>query len=95
MSLSLAQTQAIASLARELYDYLPGSSRWGGTYTFATAAAQHGVGEFWPGGSKLPALTHLLELTLDRQSSAFCPLLETIVREGLKYRLRSGSPMTR
>lgn len=93
--LSLAQTQAVAALARHLYDYLPGSSRWVGTYTFGSAAIENGVGAFWVGGSKLPALTQLLEMTLGNRSSAFCPLIESVVREGLKYRLRSGAPITK
>ncbi len=91
MSLSLAQTQAVAALADHLYDYLPGSSPWPGTYTFASAAQEHGVGEFWHGGSKLPALTGLLEQTLEARSSSFCPLVETIVRKGLKYRAKKAS----
>lgn len=42
MTLSLAQTQAIAELAQHLYDYLPGSTAWKGTYAFADAAAECG-----------------------------------------------------
>lgn len=95
LPLSLAQTQAVAVLADHLYDYLPGSSRWAGTYTFGSAAVENGVGDFWLGGSKRPALTQLLEATLGNRTSAFCPLIESIVREGLKYRLRSGAPVTK
>jgi len=95
MPLSLAQTHAVSALARHLYPYLPGSSAWRGTYTFASAAAENRVGQFWTGGSKLPALTSLLELTLANRGSAFCPLVETIVREGLKYRAKSDTPMSK
>ncbi|MGD0409782.1 MAG: hypothetical protein ABSB34_12440 [Candidatus Limnocylindrales bacterium] len=95
MPLSLAQTQAVSALARHLYDYLPGSSRWRGTYTFAHAAREAGVESYWTPGSKLPALTGLLEATLDHRSGAFCPLVEIIVREGIKYRTKMGQPMTR
>lgn len=95
MALTLAQTQAVSALARHLYDYLPGSSRWRGVYTFESAAREAGVGSYWVPGSKLPALTGLLESTLSGRSAAFCPLLEIIVREGLKYRTKSGQPMTR
>lgn len=73
MPLSLAQTQAVSALARHLYPYLPGSSAWRGTYTFASAAAEHRVGQFWTGGSKLPALTSLLELTLANRGSSVLP----------------------
>jgi restriction endonuclease len=95
MGLSLAQTQAVSQLARHLYDYLPGSSAWQGTYTFAHAASESGVGGLWPGGSKLPALTSLLENTLAGRSGAFCPLVERIVRNGIKYRAEKGSPLSR
>ncbi len=95
MGLSLAQTQAVSDLARHLYDYLPGSSAWQGTYTFAHAASECGVGGFWPGGSKLPALTSLLENTLAGSSGAFCPLVERIVSNGIKYRGKKGNPLTR
>lgn len=95
MGLSLAQTQAVAELARHLYDFLPGSSAWQGTYTFAHAATECGVGGHWPGGSKLPALTSLLENTLAGSSGAFCPLVERIVSNGIKYRYKKGNPLTR
>lgn len=95
MTLGFAQVQAITALAKHLYDYLPGSSLSPRAYTFAHAARNAGVGPFWLGGSKLPALTGLLEATLDRQSRAFCPLLTIIVREGLKYRSRGSSPVSR
>lgn len=93
--LSLAQTQAITALAGHLYDYLPGSSQYRGTYTFAHAAQDAGVGAFWVPGSKRPALTSLLERTLDQRSSAFCHLLLIVVREGIKYRAKSDNPMTK
>ncbi len=51
MAISLVQAQAITDLALQLVDWLPGSTRWN-TYTFADAAAQNGVAEFWSGGSK-------------------------------------------
>ena len=95
MGLSLAQTQAVSELARHLYDYLPGSSAWQGTYTFAHAASEIGVGALWQGGSKLPALTSLLEQTLERSPGAFCPLVERIVSNGIKYRSKKGNPPTR
>lgn len=95
MSLTFAETQAVAELARHLYQYLPGSSYGNRAYTFADAAQEARVAQFWSGGSKEPAITALLELTLDRQRGSFCRLIEAIVRAGLKYRARKGSPMTR
>lgn len=94
-SLNLKRTQAVANLADHLRDYLPGSAPpYAKTYTFADAARQHGVGHFWLGGSKLPALTQLLENVLAEYPQRFCPLVLTIVREGIKYRKRKGNPLT-
>lgn len=95
MSLTFVETQAVAELARHLYDYLPGSSYGNRAYTFADAAQEARVPQFWQGGSKEPAIATLLELTLDRERGSFCPLIEAIVRGGLKYRARKGNPMTR
>jgi hypothetical protein len=95
MPLTFAETQGVAALARHLYDYLPGSSYGDRAYSFANAAHDARVPQFWQGGSKEPAIASLLELTLERQRSSFCPLIETIVRAGLKYRARKGIPMTR
>ena len=87
MSLSLSETQVIAELADHLYDYLPGKAH---PYarppiSFETIAVQSGLGNFWPGGSKLPAITALLEHTLEHQRGRFCDLVVTVVREGIKY----------
>lgn len=95
MGIPLAQTQAVSEVASHLYDYLPGSTRWAGTYTFAHAASDCGVPGYWPGGSKLPALTALLEQTLEHSPGSFCPLIETIVRNGIKYRTKKGNALTR
>ncbi len=95
MTLSLARTQAVTELAQHLYDYLPGSAAWKGTYTFAHAAAECGVGGLWLAGSKLPALTSLLEQTLTKSPRSFCPLIERIVSNGIKYRSKKGNPLTR
>ena len=95
MALSLSDTQALAQLGEHLYGYLPGSSQWQGTYTFANAAADAGVADFWQGGSKLPAITQLLELTLDHRRDAFCRLIEIIVRHGIQYRIRKREPLSR
>lgn len=94
MAISLVQAQAITDLALQLVDWLPGSTRWN-TYTFADAAAQNGVSEFWSGGSKRPSLTQLLELTYERRTDRFCPLVETIVRRGMSRRKQQGDPVQR
>lgn len=88
MSSSLLESKAAADLARLFYDFLPGSggSSWRGHVTFETVATQVGVGEFWSGGSKEPALARLLEQTLKHRRNRFEPLVLAIVSEGIKYR---------
>jgi hypothetical protein len=97
MSLSLAEVQAVSELADHLYDYLPGKAH---PYarppiSFETISIQLGLGDFWPGGSKLPAITMLLEHTLEHRRGLFCDLIVAVVREGIKYRTKKGEPITR
>lgn len=94
MSLTLLQTQAVDELVLLLVDWLPGSSPWG-TYTFADAAADNHVPDFWPGGSKKRALTELLQRTYAARRDRFCPLVLTIVQRGTSYRRQKGSPIQR
>lgn len=97
MSLSPVQMQAVASLASALYDFLPATAHPYAKVktTFATVAAAAGVGEFWPGGSKLPALQELLDQTLSRKRDRFCTLMVRIVNEGIKRKRRSDAPVSR
>jgi hypothetical protein len=97
MPLSLPETQAIAELADHLYNYLPGKAH---PYarppiSFETISAQLGLGNSWPGGSKLPAITMLLERTLEYRRGRFCDFILAVVREGIKYRTKKGQPLTR
>jgi hypothetical protein len=92
MSLSLADTQAIAELADALYSFLPGS---GAVYTWREASQQSGVGEYWVGGSKLPAITDLLEAAYTVRRERFCDLILTAVRQGMKYRIKKQEPVHR
>lgn len=88
MSSSLHDAKAAADLARLFSDFLPasGARSWSGHVTFQTVAMQVGVGEFWTGGSKEPALARLLEQTLKQRRNRFEELVITIVSEGIKYR---------
>ena len=93
----MIEEQALTEVADVLYSYLPAS---GAPYTFGEAGRDAGVGDLWPGVkgtglSKLPALTILLEKTLVSRRDRFCPLVERIVRGGLKYRAKKGNPLTR
>jgi hypothetical protein len=89
---TLAETQAIAELADLLYSFLPGS---GAKHTWREAAAEHGLEPFWGGGSKLPAITQLLESAFEQGRDRFCGLLLTVVKQGMKYRMKKGEPVTR
>jgi len=96
MALSLKETQTIAETAALLYDFLPGQPHpfADQTISFAGVAKGVGVDGFWQGGSKKPAITALLENTLDRRREKFCSLLLEIVRRGIKYRSSKGTNVT-
>ena len=96
MPLTLKETRAISGLVDVLYDFLPGSgnSVWKGHVNFGTAAAKVGVGGFWPGGSKKPAITALLSQTLEHKRSSFQSLILEVVRCGISYREKEGNPIT-
>ena len=53
------------------------------------------MAEFWPQGSKLPAITMLLEQTFGRRMERFCPLILGIVKRGLVYRGNKGDDCTK
>lgn len=88
MPLSFDETLAVAEMTAILYSFLPGSG-------FASVAARVGVLDSWAGGSKSPAISRLLEQTLEQRRRLFCDLIKNIVAEGIKYRSRKGSPITR
>lgn len=94
---SLSQTQACSDIADLLGSFLPGSGspQWKGHVSFATVAHGLGIGEFWQGGSKLRSLATLLDLTLKHRRGSFEPLILAVVSEGLLYRRKGGSPITR
>jgi hypothetical protein len=95
VALSLKETRAISGLADVLYDFLPGSGHttWRGHVNFGTVATKVGVGDFWQGGSKKPALNRLLSQTLEYRRSAFQNLILEIVRGGLLYRQKQHKPV--
>jgi len=96
MNLSLKESRACAEMAKVLYDFLPGSgaSIWKGHVKFHTVAAEVGVDQFWPGGSKEPAIATLLEKTLEYKRSLFEKLIIGIVRAGIKHREKQNNPIT-
>ena len=94
---SLKETQTVADMSQFLYSFLPGQAHpfADQRISFAGIAHELGVGKFWPGGSKQPAINALLENTLDFKREKFCPLLLEVVRRGMKYRSSKGDPITK
>jgi len=97
MGLTLAQSQAVAELARCLYDYLPGKPHPHADQriSFQGVAAEVGLSGFWTGGSKEPALAQLFTGTLEYRAPDFLGLILLIVRRGMIYRQKKGEPVTR
>ena len=89
--LSMVESQAVAELAKLLYDFLPG------TYSSVTwpDVASFCLEEYWPGGSKLPAITQLLRNTLQSHRDRFCDLIVEVVQEGIAYRIKKDNPVKR
>jgi len=96
VSLSLKESQAIAGIADHLYSFLPGTPHPYANQgiSFPGIAAKLGLGQYWSGGSKRPALTQLLSATLDRERGRFCALVTEIVRQGITYR-QQKEPLVR
>ncbi len=96
MALSLRETRAVTGLVEVLYDFLPGSGNaaWTGHVNFGTVAAKVGLGDFWPGGSKRPAINALLTGALEHRRSLFQALILELVRCGIAYREKQGKPIT-
>lgn len=96
MGFSLKEHNAITGMADVLYEFLPGSgsSQWRRHVTFGSIAAKVGVGDNWPGGSKKPAIVHLLSQTFERDRSLFRPLILEVVRAGIVYRQSKSNPIS-
>lgn len=93
MALSPIEAQAASELADHLYSFLPGEAHPfadQGT-SFEGIAIRVSVGRYWPGGSKLPALTQLMSGVLEHDRGRFCPLIIEIVRAGVRYRQGKAS----
>ena len=97
MSISLLESQAINKIAEALYSYLPGKPHpyADQSISFLGVAHKLSLSQYWRSGSKLPAITTLLEQTFAIQRGSFCDLILEIVRTGMKYRSNKGNPITR
>jgi hypothetical protein len=97
MSISLKETQSLSEMAELLYSFLPGSPHpYAATsISFPGVANKLGLLKYWIGGSKKPAITQLLQATLEYHREKFCALVIEIVRTGIAYRSTKGNPITR
>ena len=97
MPLSLTQERTLNELARHLYKFLPGQAHpyADQSISFKGVAVSLGLGHFWSGGSKRPAISNLLSQTLEHRSGQFCSLIIEVVRKGMSYSENKGEPITR
>jgi len=91
----LEKTKIISEVAKLLYSFLPGNPHpfADASLSFRGIAYELGLGQFWQAGSKLPAITNLLEKALEK--GQFCPLIIRVVHYGIKYRANRGDDVTR
>jgi len=84
-------------MASFLYDFLPGDPHpfADQSISFRGAANSLGLADHWQGGSKQPAVGTLLRGTFENKQQVFCPLIVEIVRKGIAYRQKKGTPITR
>ena len=61
--LNMGETQTVTELSKVIYNFLPGKAHpYSRVKTdFRTVSMEVGLGHFWPGGSKLPAIQSLLD----------------------------------
>ena len=94
---SLDESMAIADLAEHLYDYLPANPHpyANKAVSFPGVAAQLGLGRYWPGGSKRPAITTFLTTLLEHDRGQFCPFMVNTVKVAVGYRRQKQQPLCR
>jgi hypothetical protein len=93
--MSLARQAALDDLAQHLYNFLPGNPHpyANRSISFAEVANELGLGKYWPGGSKQPAIRHLLGAVFQTNSDLAALILK-IVERSITYRKKSN-PLTR
>lgn len=94
--LTIRECQATAAMAMLLSEFLPGSGSrsWTGHVNFQTVTEKLGLSAFWIGGSKIPAITNLLQRTLQEKRDKFEGLILEVVRSGMVYRQKQDKPIT-
>lgn len=96
MGISLKDSALLEELAGLLYDFLPGSPYpyADRRVSFPGVADELGLGQYWRGGSKRPAIKHLLEGTLQSGTGKFCALVLKVVQRGMTYK-QGKTPVSR
>jgi hypothetical protein len=97
MSLTLKQSQIFSQLASLLYGFLPGNPHpfADPKISFGGVASQLGLGDYWQGGSKLPAIQALLENVFLYKNTKFCDLVLALVTKGIAYKYRKADQITK
>jgi len=97
MPSSLKEIQTISKIAEVLYRFLPGKPHpyAAKDISFPGVATKLGLSNFWPGGSKKPAIIQLLQKTLEYRRDKFCDLIVEIIKMGISYLSNKGEPVTR
>lgn len=91
--LSMLESQAVTELADTLYDFLPATFS---AVTWPDVAQRHGVRDCWPdGASKKQSIPIFLRQLLESRRGQVCPVIMAVVQEGITYKSRKGTPVTR
>ena len=92
MGNTLSENQTLSELAELLYNFLPGSGN--ASFSYPVAAQRHNLGDYWIGGSKGPAILSLIERTFESKRQSFCPLILSIVKLSIPWRMRKSDPLS-
>lgn len=91
--LTMIESQVVTELADVLYDFLPASFS---AVTWPGVAARCGVEDCWPKGtSKRQSIPIFLRNLLECRRHAFCDTIVTVIQEGISYKRRGNSSVTR
>jgi hypothetical protein len=95
MGVNLTQGLLLDKAAEVLYEFLPGTPHpyADPRLSFPGVATEMGLSAHWRGGSKRPALRHLLEVAFSLPGK-FCPLILIIVQRGITKR-KKANPVSR
>jgi hypothetical protein len=94
--MSLGKSLALDELAQHLYPFLPGTPHpmADPRISFKGVARELGLGAYWAGGSKQPAIRRLLDGAIEGGTGQFSMLIIRVVERSITYRKRNN-PLTR